>query len=446
MLHNRYKDVSREDEKMAEKQLKCGAACGDITPAEDELGGLEALQRRTFGGVIDPLHVRVLALNNGEKNLVFVCFELDKAPYPMQYIQEIAENFHLSEDDVFMLSIHAHAVPITGDRIYDGPNNIKEKPEYVKNTTHRYERRIHDIVMKTVADALSSMRPAVMGTGTGTSMIGVDRKAEYHDRTVDETIISLGMNPSSPIDRTVKVIRFDDMEHHPIAFFVNFPVHCTVMHGNSAVFGKVGISSDIGGRVSAGIERKYPGSVCMWTSGAAGDINPLLQCEMNFPDPQTGKPKQKMLQGDSRLLLTAMADIHLRDVMETIEQIHGQEDSKELRSISRVCRSEGKWEPYEVRIHMAEIGELLVIAVSGELYSYYSGLLQKELPGVHMLVVNHDASNAFNSGYIPGKDTLQKGKCQLPGVSDHMNMIPENFEKEFLKDVKEMYDILQAEA
>ena len=95
-------------------QLFCGAAAGDITPLAEELDGLEALMRKKFGGILDPLHVRVIALKNGKEQVLFVCFELDKAPYPMEYRKEISEKFRIPEKAIFMLAVHAHAVPITG--------------------------------------------------------------------------------------------------------------------------------------------------------------------------------------------------------------------------------------------------------------------------------------------------------------------------------------------
>lgn len=459
------------------ERLMCGAAIGDITPKNEELDGLEALQRRKFGGIIDPLSVRAISLRSGDTRLLLVCFELDKAPYPFAYIREISDRFDIPEDNIIFTAVHCHAVPVTGDRIYDGPNNIAGKPDFVKDTTHRYEARIHDIVMDTIRRAVEGEQPAILHAGHGESYINLDRRCLYaftDEDGQDHELIALGQDRSAPVDRIVSVLRFDSSIpgcREPIAVLVNYPVHCTVMHANSALNGKVGITSDIAGEVSRLMERRYPGTVCMWTSGAAGNINPAMQCELTYPDPVTGRPNQEMMPGDTTAMLRNIAMQHFADVFRTVEAAGGEDsadqtaegrpdgpspihpsertdcsgpsaDSPSVLPVgSRVClcRSEGIHSPYEVRLHMLRIGNTAVLTASGELFSSYTEALSSVIPREHLIVMNHDCSVAFPCGYIPDEESLRTGECWLPGVGKDHNIIPERFKEQFLADTEKMY-------
>jgi len=293
--------------------IKCGAAIGDITPLENEFYGLEALQRRKIGGVIDPIHVRVISVYDGLERILFICFELDKAPYPDEYKKEIKVLFEVNIDNIFFLAAHVHSMPVLGDRTTDGPNNIAGKPEEVVTCTHNYEKRVHDIVISTVSRAIATEQDAVVGFSVGESYINVDRKCNYTYK--DEAgnvhnLLALGQNRNSDINHEVNIVRFDDLQGHPLAFIVNYPVHCTVLHGNSVIDGKLGISADIAGFVSSNVEKRYKNAVCIWTSGAAGDINPAMMCELTYPNPENGEPKQEIMEGDTTYLLRNIGSQH----------------------------------------------------------------------------------------------------------------------------------------
>lgn len=425
-----------------EDQLLCGAAVGDITPKDEELSGLEALMRKKFGGILDPLHVRVIFLKNGVEQALFVCFELDKAPYPGKYIKEISDEFQIPETSIFMLAVHAHAVPITGDRIYDGPNNIDQKPLEVVETTHAYEKRIHEVVMNTVRNALMQLQPVSMKVSTTESYINTDRRRTYITTDADgvrHEILGIGNEPLKEIDHTLTEISFQTKEDRNLAVLLHYPVHCTIMHGNSAMYGKMGISADLAGRTSTLVEKRFPGAVCMWISGAAGNINPVMQCEMTYPDPESGRPMLEYLPGDMTGMLRNLSNIHYKDVMEGLIRTDFTEDAPEPVHAVKLCQSEGKREDYVVRLHMMKLGQLYFLSVSGELYSSYVEKLKERLKLSNLIVINHDCSNDYDSGYIPDVETLKAEKVQLPGVGENMNMVPQKFEEALLRDAEVLY-------
>jgi len=124
----------------------------------------------------------------------------------------------------------------------------------------------------TVDSAMRSVKPAVLRAGSGQSLINVDRKQWYffEENGQPVSVLSLGSNRNTQIDHTVTVLRFDYEDGCPAAFFLNYPVHCSVMHGNSCCDGKMGISPDIAGSVSSALESKYPGSVALLDKRCCG--------------------------------------------------------------------------------------------------------------------------------------------------------------------------------
>lgn len=428
--------------------LMCGAAKRNITPLQEELPGLEALMRKRFGGILDPLYVRAIMIRNGAAQALFVCFELDKAPYAEQYMREISDLYHIPEDSIFFLAVHAHAVPITGDRLYDGPNNIACKPAEIVEGTHRYEARIHDIVMDTVREAVTSLRPATMGVGESKSYINVDRRKRYvwfDENRVQHETLSIGADPERPIDHTVTVVRFDATDGQPIACIVHYPVHCTVMHGNTAVDGRMGISSDIAGKTSVYMEEEYPGAVCMWMSGAAGNINPIASCEVNYPDHDCGGQHQEYLPGNVAGLLRMIAGIHYQDVRKAMQNVQACTGEIAPRHVARLSTCAGKREPYVVRLHMMLLGEITLLSASGELFGSYADKVRQLVNKGSVLVVNHDCSNEYDSGYIMDSETMQVEILDLPGSGERGNIVPEIYEPQFCHDVRAMLQELGVE-
>lgn len=424
--------------------LYCGAAKCRITPSFELLPDLRGLQDRHFGGVLDDLYLRVISLKNGENTSLLITFELDKVPHPQKFLALLEQETHIKEENILLAAIHTHAAPITGDRPFEGPNNIAVKPLEVQDATHKYEDFLEKCLIKTAKEAIAAMVPAKMGIGIGKSCINIDRKQWYEYKDADGKLhkkCALGMNPETPVDRTVYVLKYEALDGKPLAFFINYPVHCCVLHTNQCCGGKLGITGDIAGRVSQYMEEEYRGSVALWCSGAAGDINPVMQNEVYYPDPATGDVITEIMPGDNRSLLTIMACRHYDDVKRIAADILCTATDTPLSSCVEWSETPGVEGDYQVRLQMMRIGDTILFGASGELYSSYAKLLKEILPAKDVIVINHVASLCANSGYILDDATLLLPEADLPGLS-HTNMKPGYFSASLLEHAKHMYDRL----
>ena len=124
-------------------KMLCGAAKAVITPKEEWVTYLKCSNMQ-FGGVLDDILVRAIAVGDGEHTMLFVGFDLDKEPYPVESIAWITENTGIPEENIFLFGTHTHAVPRLGPRIYEPPFNKPKLNEEEQAVMDQYEDFVID--------------------------------------------------------------------------------------------------------------------------------------------------------------------------------------------------------------------------------------------------------------------------------------------------------------
>lgn len=428
--------------------LLCGAAKADITPEREQLMHLSALGNKGFACILDKIYLRVIAVGDGERTALIITCDLDKVPCPEENIAAISEVSGIPEEYIFQLSIHTHTAPIAGFRPHEGPNNIATKHAYIQAATKGYEVYIRELMVNTVLKAIDNMQPAKMGYGYGKSYINVNRVQtyEYFDEEGKlSSTAALGADPSKPADPTLFVLKFETLNGAPIAFLTNYAVHNCVMIGNYYGEREIGLSSDMGGTVSKYMEEKFPGCVALWTSGAAGDINPVMSNEVIYPDPATGRPVSEPIKNPEipQLMLRMLAARHFDDTVRTLRTVECRTETAMVKGGVVWSETEGNdGEPYRVRIHAVTIGSLALCGFSGELYSSIGAQLREASPFEDTVILNHDASLAARIGYIFDDETLKADHdLNLPGHRQTRmkpGCVAVSLEKNMVKLLKEM--------
>lgn len=421
-----------------EKQIYCGAGKENITPPAELLLKLPALMGGHFSGKIyDELYVRAVAFQNEENTVLFVSFDLDKAPDPLGNLAAIEEKYGIAQDNVLLFGIHTHTAPLCSVRPFEGMNSRENQPPERRQAMETYENLVREKMLTAVKTALDSLQPARIGWATGKSYINVNRCQSYQVEQEDgslHTCCALGADPEGPVDHTLFVLKAEDLQGKPIAFLVNYPVHCCVMIGNdSDGQGGCGISGDIAGVTSQLMEAKY-GGVCVWSSGAAGDVNPLFMNQYFYPNPKNGAFCEHPIQGPEAAIaiLTVLTGRHFADIVSTVRQIQCHTSQAEIKAISgwsktprrRVVKkgdepgeaAAGEAAPaYPIRVHPVVIGDVAFCGISGELYTTLGWEIQKASPAVHTCIINHDACLTAGTGYILDDTTIRRCENNLPG-------------------------------
>ncbi len=431
------------------ERLYCGAAKRCITPQAELIGNLRGLGNRKFSGVIaDDINVRVIALRTGEHSALIVALELDKVPYPERFLQALERETGVKADSMLLFSTHIHTAPVCGIRPDEKMNSVESREAPLQEAEARYVDFVLERTLDAAREAIASMVPARIGWAEGQSYINVNRIQDYYaagDGGPEGRITALGANFEGPVDRALWVMRIQTLSGEVIAHFVNYAVHNVAMIWSQSGGGGIPVSSDIGGAVSRMTEEKF-GGVCVWSSGAAGDVNPIMLGEFTYPDEYTGLPKTESGVGaeTAGLMLRLLSHRHFADVQSVIRGITCTDGKFSggatglSRTPGRVCRQmpEGGEEiitegvpDYEVRETMLVIGGAALCGFSGEMYTTLGWAVKSALTDAHGVVINHNASLMTNAGYIFDDATIARlntsaRPIHVPGYGAQSHILP----------------------
>lgn len=401
-----------------DKQFFCGAARVDITPKEEELSGLFGLMGLGYAGIIDRLSARVIAVKSGEDKALIVGFDLDKAPEPITWLRELAQHTGIPEERILYFSTHTHSAPLTTIRPREHDRATAEQRE----SMNRYEVSVHEKLFACADEALGNLRPARMGYSLSSSHVSVNRNANFvftDEKGEKFPFTCEAMNWGAPIDQTLLTVRMEDLEGNPIAFFVNFPMHCCLMFMNNYDGeGRMGISGDIAGRISTLVEEKYPGAVAVWSSGAAGDVDPVLFNAVMYPDPKDGHYVKETFESwkTTEMLLRMIVGWHYKDVSEAIEAITCDQSEVAIRSALEWSETPSNTDgvPYRIRMQALQLGKVALVGIGGELYNSLGKALKEASPAEVTAVINHNASLIDDAGYILDDDAIFRASQKAP--------------------------------
>lgn len=416
------------------KQLFCGAAKRNITPPKELWPNLRGLMGMTYVTVADELYVRAVALKSGDDLALFVGYDLDKAPYPQETMERFNQKYGIPVENITIYGIHTHSAPATGLRPGEHFNDPRRHGEAVAKATEAYENIVLAACREAVAEAMSKLQPAKIAFAKEPCAVNINRN--LHNYSVDENgnvneYIG-GHSTLGPCDRNVYVVRLAALDGSPIAFIVNYAVHCTTMFQND-YDGKGGsaLSGDLGGNVSQMMEKRFPGAVSLWCSGAAGDVG-CMQYEVHqrpgMQDEQQLNPAYARALGSLKQICAmnyaaviyainkmgdGAAEADIRGKAEFVQVptrkiIRGERGSF---TIDNVAESE----PGNIRLHLLRIGKLAFCGIGGELYSTHAQAIQDSAPLKDVIIINHDASMIDDANYIPDDETIIRSDNAVGG-------------------------------
>lgn len=402
-------------------QLLCGAGRAKITMDPSLLPVILSPKRR-ITGIADDSYVRVIAIKNEQELFLLVAFDLGHAPQPPKWIPELCEKYKIPEKNILYAGTHAHASVVT-HRPYDHSTPDGMKLDAIING-------YRDRLMNAAEIAVSSLRPARFGIATGKSYLNVNRNQIYRVRDEGNNIINeycaLGRRFDGPSDKSLVHIRFEDMNGKPIAFFTNYALHNVAMHANKCgPDGGMALSSDIAGLACQYMEDHFPGSVAIWTSGAAGDQNPIMMNVQYQADPVTGNQRSQTPEHGDYTLCVTQATILYNDILLLNDTLKCTNNEASMKAEFGYSQTPARVIPknyahkevdpdfdalnieidqnstYDIRLHLMELGDIAIVGISGELYSSIGQTLKLISPAKDTIIVNLDeGADGLKSGYI----------------------------------------------
>ena len=210
----------------------------------------------------NPCHVRALALDNTEKKILFVVFEMSDIPSHPDLMKRLCEASGYKEEEIIVAVTHNHSAPNDRSKMVKGAD---DKFAFFKEYAVTQ-------ACTAVRQAVSSMRKAKIGYGEIQSYCNVNRdKKTAYGFWVEGPAYDLYSN------HTLAVVKITDEQDRMIAAMLNFGAHAVCAFCAKDTDGKIKSSSNFPGIACEFVENYYGNdAVCIWTSGAAGNQDPLL--------------------------------------------------------------------------------------------------------------------------------------------------------------------------
>ena len=257
----------------------------DITPSDSQV--LSGYDPRKSTGIHDRIYHRVVALDDGTTQFFLISTEIvGMAPSMVDRVAaELKRKHGINPMNLWWTVTHTHSAPKVGPPGLGCVFLPERCREQVEST---YTSYLEERLVTAVLEARQKLAPARLGVGWGFSQANINRRAIDVNGNA-----SLGLNPDGPVDRRIGLLRIDKADGTPLALIANYPIHGTVLGGESTV-----ISGDAPGIVSEYIEQKI-GAPLLFINGAAGNIAPIYSV---YPNPRAGHLMQfQVLLGDKIL-------------------------------------------------------------------------------------------------------------------------------------------------
>jgi len=316
--------------------------------------------------------------------------------------RRISSEIGIPPERLLISAVHDHGAPTL-----PAANATPQQQAYI--TT------VENSAVDAVRQAESQLQPARFGVGAATAYVNVNRREFTAGRGW-----WLGFNESGPSEKTVTVLRFEDLTGKPIAFWINYPVHAVVMGPDNYQ-----ITGDLAGATSRFVEQHYLGNdrprsdagmrvrlrpeertdngvVAVWTSGAAGDQNPVSAAS-----------------GEDFTLVDALGKILGEAVLRAVSEVKMTSEVS-IRGGQRVATCPGRRvdpgptpraaytftdaDPVNIRLTLLTINDMALAGVSGEVFTQIGRRLSRESPLKPTVMVTHTNGS---SGYIPSDDEFE---------------------------------------
>ncbi len=223
--------------------LRVGAARAewtDLSPAPSETKPSGKYEH-------EKLFLRAIVLDNGTTRAALVT--MDGGGIRPEMPEKVAAELKCPVENVIVSATHSHSA----GRIPPGTQRV-EPPA------------VTDRLLQVVREAVSKLQPARVAFGKGASYLNVNR-----DVISPKTRLwTQDADPEGPSDKTVYVLKFENMTGDPIAIYFSYAMHPV----NGYLIGIT--SADWPGAATRFIEQLYDDKVVVaFTNGAEGDQNPL---------------------------------------------------------------------------------------------------------------------------------------------------------------------------
>jgi hypothetical protein len=381
-----------------------GQAAG-LQPAERaarvDLSGYAA-RRQPAIGVLDPIYVRAIFLDDGDGHrLLWLAADVIALPHALvaTFRQWAKQELQLDASQLLLSATHTHAAPATISLTGCG------------HCSDAFLTQLRDAMQRAAGKAMARTEPCRIKAVQRELTLAIDRRN----------------TPSSHVDPIVTALGFVRGDGTFIAACLNYAMHpVTLSHDNRK------ISGDWPGYASAALSSALPGQpIVLASNGACGNINPPFQTTNAAEVQALGEQVAHALAGPLRDAAPA-SDASLNLAFRTTPLPLEALSPAEIDAVADAARGTGNADPtwqralaaaidtwriaartapttIDMDLLAARIGPVTLLAINGEMFSRFTALLRERTK--HPLFVVAYANAAF--GYIPTREAYAEGGYEV---------------------------------
>ncbi len=395
---------------------KIGLGKVNITPPAPVAMSGYGNRIKPFEKVAAEIYAKALVLeDNAGKRAVIVTSDLlgFTAEVAEPICQRIAEKTGLKREQILLTSSHTHAGPAIGLTPPDG----NDERAADKLRTIEYTRQLQDKVVDLVTKAAAELKPAKLSWGSGVVSFPMNR------REVTPTGIILGVNPRGLADRSVPVLRVDDTDGKLLAILFQAGAHNTTLGGDNYQ-----ICGDYAGYAQAELEAQHPGAQTMFMLGCAGDANPYPRGTMEIAREHgttLAKEVNRVLAAgklqpvaDGLSVTFEQTELPLeqslaRPELERRAKLKGGASFAAIELLKRLDKGEPVPSSYKCPLAVWKLGDLTLVALSGEVVVEYLTRIEQSLGQTQLWVAAY-SNDVY--GYLPSAQIVKEGGYESRGL------------------------------
>jgi len=376
--------------------LKAGIAKIDITPTKPVMLSGYGARKGLSQGVHDPLSARAVAFEQNGKHLVLVSTDFIGfyGGTAEAFRKTIMEACRLEPSELFLSAIHTHSAPAPSlDSSKGHTNNIE------------YTKLLESKLVAVVQDAISRVVPVQIGTGSGVSPVGVNRREVISGKD-GKSRIRLGRNPNLITDREVQVLKIAHTENSDLnAVVFAYATHSTSLGGKNYF-----ISGDVHGLAEQFIE-KYRGNefIASAFAGASGNIDPWFRVLPEFksgngwiPEPvllgtMLGEEVVTVFNGIQKL----SASGPVKTAFKTID-LPGKPGDEDQVSTNTLITP--------LNVTVGRVGDVAFVGLGGEIFNEIGKAIKIASPFSTTFIITHCNGAA---GYLPAESNYAEGGYEV---------------------------------
>lgn len=257
-----------------------------------ELGVADVLPFDGFDGVLDPIFVRALVVEAGQRCCIVSVETTSLRGDLANELRDVASAAASCEREAtWVTPTHTFSVPHVRT-----PEHLATDDERSRNALLR--DMLVTAVEKAVGDAVDALGPVTLGYSRGLTSTNVNRDVETPAGWW------LGLNPAGYSDHGLRalVVRREG-DGAAVAVVFSADVQSSVLMGSRDGMGRRLVTGDLAGRASSCVEAALPGCVALFLVGAAGDQAPASQAVTTSVDADGGLVREDA--GDAGIGLLA---------------------------------------------------------------------------------------------------------------------------------------------